>query len=382
MSSTRDSERAKTPLTQINRNHIKTDELGFNTQDGRRQCRICKEELSCRRDNMFRHFHHRHYSQLMNLVGVCVVESPITTKQQYIDNCIEMMVSCNLPFSFWNQPAVQQNQECFMKEFDMTCSAEFMQDLLTTYSGNVRERVVSDLEDRSVSIMLDIAAKHNRRFLGVAVQYMEKWEMKIRYLSLKDITGITDSMAIQKLIDEALQDNGLQWSNVYAATTASWGNLRKTTGTQQAALTAPQIKMEVEEEDDFKEMAFIADLMASKGDDNDQDDAELDFGEQEAVEEQEDIHRVVEEAVNRQCSAESTRCASHIIQQTYKEFMKSGGRGQMVKGLQETVRAARKFILQLPDKPCPPTLAKDTRCASVYEMVCNLELFSLLLLSL
>lgn len=136
MSFTFESESAQISLAKMDRKHIKTEQLGRMVSNGNRVCLECNVEMSCRRDNMFRHFHQRHYSELVDLVGVTLrsYKSPITTKEQYISNVVEIMVSCNLPFSFWSNPAVQRNQQCFIKEFGMTCSAKAMREILAKYS--------------------------------------------------------------------------------------------------------------------------------------------------------------------------------------------------------------------------------------------------------
>lgn len=104
--------------------------------------------------------------------------------------------SCNLLFSFWSNPAVQRKQQCFIKGFETTCSAKAMREILAKYSVVVKDRLRIELQDRLFGVMFESATRQNRRFLGIAVQFIQDWYVEIRYLDMKEIIGVADADCI------------------------------------------------------------------------------------------------------------------------------------------------------------------------------------------
>lgn len=238
-------------MAKMSRKHIATEQMGVFSRPGHHKCVVCEVELNDRRDN----FHRSHYSELADLVGLALrsYDSPIATKEQYSENIVEIMVSNNLPFSYWDNPAVQFNQQCFMAEHGMTCSGKAMRTLLGRYSDSVKDRLREELHDRLFSIMFDIATRQNRRFLGIAVQFFKDWNVEIRYLGIKEITGAADADCIFNLIDGSLREFGLEWRNVYSSTTDCGSNVLKAS---ELLLRAA----------DTQEVEFVASQMAEDDD--------------------------------------------------------------------------------------------------------------------
>lgn len=116
---------------------------------GKAFCKLCNAKLGDRRDNFIRHYKSQHPDALANIgEKFILIKHDILNKEEYIENIIEIMVTCNMPFTVWNKKAMKRNQNGFMKEFGLTCSAKFMSELLAAYAIQVRQRIKVRLQNR------------------------------------------------------------------------------------------------------------------------------------------------------------------------------------------------------------------------------------------
>lgn len=372
-------------------NKTTIEELSKPTEsENQRECLLCGKVMVSRRDNFLRHYSRRHLPELLRLGRrYIMVQSSIMTKDQYIDNIIEIMVVCNLPFSFWSHPAVLKNQECYAKEFGITCSAKTMHDLLTKYSQVVRERLKKELCGRLISLKFDLATRKGRNILGIAAQFVDDWYQEIRYLGMKEVTGASTAENLRNIIDGILGIFDLETQNVYSVTTDNGGNVLKT-----SRMILGDVDWPVSEE----ELKFIREQIQDFENDDDDDEMmempvetvmEFDYGlqdteesdiialdideerETQAEQAQADLYRALERAV-RPYAVRETRCAAHVVQLAVLDFIKLKGRRAFLEQLKVTVKEVRKYIRKLPPtntKPKQPTLANDTRWGSSYDMV-------------
>lgn len=82
------------------------------------------------------------------------------------------MATTNLPFTFWSNIYVRENQELYTKELGVPCSARAMGEMVTTYSKVVRKRIAEELRGQLISIKFDVATRKHRMVLGISVQFM------------------------------------------------------------------------------------------------------------------------------------------------------------------------------------------------------------------
>lgn len=119
---------------------------------GKVLCKVCDLPVSARRSDLIRHYRAIHNQEtnppLSSEQETIAIKSPFKTKEEYIENIIGITVSFNLPFSFWNCPFVMENQEGHMRHFGITCTANFMSELLTRYATELRIRMKKRLQNR------------------------------------------------------------------------------------------------------------------------------------------------------------------------------------------------------------------------------------------
>lgn len=363
--------------------------------DARRQCAICKKSLNPRRDNVIRHYRSHHNETLIEESKKFItIQSQLTTREQYIENIVEITVNNNLAFSVWNDRAMQLNQKGLSIAHGVTCSSRSMRDLLTKYSERVKERMTTELQDRRLCLKFDIASRKGRSILGIAAQFIDTWDQEIRYLAMTEIFGSATAENLRGIIDSTLAAYQLTVpNNVYAMTSDSGGNVLKASRMvleevdwsvneeerqhmrdqiQQFELEQDGSDDEQEEDEDTQEMD---DLPATE--DSEDFDIDMDIANEPTQRSETTpasiaaLHATLDAAL-RPYQVKETKCAAHVVQLAVGDFLKLKGRRGFLDELKNNVKEVRKYIRKLPPtatKPKMPILANDTRWGSSYDMV-------------
>lgn len=330
-------------------------------KSGQAECNICKKFLCNRLDNIRRHYQTRHLAEYERIGGATrMVKTPLTTKEMYIDNIVEIHCTGNCAFRFWNMPAMQRNQACFSTEFGVACSASSMSRLVKGFAANVRVRITEEVRLRYLCLKFDIATRRHRSILGISVQYLSAdWRIQIRYLTMTTITGSTADN-LRRILEECLEEYGVDKRYVFASTTDNGANVLKCS---RELMEGMQWMMTLESITEAREAIDLFD------DEEDGDDTfdQIDF---ETV----DTHEVRNV---RNLAAEfgslETRCAAHVIQLAVHDLMAPEHRRIFITSLKDKVKHVRKYIRTLPNdgRPKMPLLANETRWSSTFYMVCK-----------
>lgn len=340
--------------------------------------------------NLMRHYERKHPSALEQfLPKTRIFKSTLMTAEQYINNIMAIMTTMNLPFTFWENPAVQENQQHFTSEFGITCSRKFMTDLLSKYAADVRKRIAKELKSvKLVGLKFDIATRKGRKVLGISIQYMSKWHTEIRYLGMVEVTHIADAETLRRLIDSTLKDYDLSVAKIYSCTTDNGANM---------LLTATTLMDDIDSAVESQNTPFLMDinggLPMDVDEDEDDDHENIDCEYSDSEDEEGELNRTLNntldlsrhsviidepptaeealEQVVKVYTTKETRCAAHVIQLAVKDFLK-GSRQKFMDTTKAKVKKARKFLSKLPStmKIKLPTLKNETRWSSSYYMVC------------
>lgn len=352
-------------------------------------CLLCQNVGMTR--NLVRHYERKHPAALEKLKPKTrTYHSTLMTAEQYIRNIMTIMTTMNIPFSFWDNPAVRENQHHFTTELGIPCSAKNMSDLLSEYAVVIRRKIAMELKSvKLIGLKFDIATRKGRKILGISVQFMSKWHMEIRYLGMVEVTGTADAETLRVLIDSTLKDYDLSVAKIYSCTTDNGGNM---------LLTATTLMDDIDSAVESADTMFLTDLNEAfrfedddeEDDDNDDDDNQNEYSESEneedelnrtlnctldlsrdSIEEPPTVEEALEQAVKVYTSKE-TRCAAHVIQLAVKDFLK-GPRQKFINTTNEKVKTVRKFLRKMPSslKIKLPTGKNETRWSSSFDMVCT-----------
>lgn len=211
------------------------------------------------------------------------------------------------------------------------------------YAKTVKSQIGAELQSKMFSMKFDIAARKNRNFFSISVQFIdEDWQMAIRYLAMKEIEGATTSANLQKIISDTLQKYNLKSTRINAITTDGGTNVMR---------TSKNILKEADED-------IVASILDSDDDEDLGDEIELDF----------EREKLLEAA--KFFNSES-RCGAHVIQSAVGDFLKLDGRKEFITSLRTITKKARTAIRKLPaeSRPALPVLSNETRWSSSYKMV-------------
>lgn len=379
-------------------------------------CLVCKKWYSVRVDNLRRHWKEQHPIEWQKkLADTIEVQTPITTKEMYIQNVVEIFCKGNTTFQFWSLPAVKLNQKAYADKFGMNCSAETMTALIKSYAAKVRDDLRQQLRGKYLSLKYDIATRRHRSILGISAQYLslEEGKIKIVYLKMAPITESTTAVYLKHLIDQCLAEYGVEKHFIYSSTTDNGSNVLRTSKDilSEVNLIMSQINdgtfgdtIEVEEEvEDEEEDGAIGgedqellhrslDTVPEEDEEENPDEslASLDTSnfedslyiaelEAETAEPSEmDVYQNLREAIE-ELFHEETRCACHVIQLSVHTFTNKKARQSVISKTRTKAKVVCKYLRTLPDvgRPPLPKLSTQTRWSSTYYMVCFNEPLSL-----
>lgn len=364
--------------------------LGDVINDTKSKCKQCPTEILTK--NLVRHYEAKHAAILdFHRPVTRIYKSKITTAELYQQNLINIMATTNLPFTFWSNIYVRENQELYTKELGVPCSAHAMGEMVTTYSKVVRTRIAEELRGQLISIKFDIATRKHRKVLGISVQFMNEWHLEIRYLGMVEVPGKADHEKLRQLIEQTMYEYGLDISNVYSCTTDNGGNV---------LLTATNLLADIDTAVDTEDAAYLQrQLDEFIRDEEDEEEAEdlditmdrtLNLDECQEIdvnglnvslyvedEEDQSVEDFLHQEAARMFGTKETRCGAHVIQLAVNDFLKQATRKKLIDRTQARTKEVRNYLRKLPPgHTIPfPALANTTRWSSTFYMVCSL-LFS------
>lgn len=284
---------------------------------------------------------------------------PFRTKEEYIRNIISIMTECKVPLSFWDEPAVRQNQRVYSELFDVSCSAWSMSLLL---AAHVKEKMALQLKGKLISLKLDIVSRLKRSVLGVSVQFVQDRKLQIRYLAMVEVSSTATAEELRVIIDDCLGEYGLDKRNFYSITTDRGGRLKTT-----PKVTADEIAWAVVG-GDLDEIRHDLENF----EENENTDDELPATEDDELGEV-DLDRNLHIAASVDGS-QSVPCVAQAVQLAIFDFMQLENRKETMAATQAAVKEVRQYIRNTPnDRPDLPTLSMDTKWSSSYDMVSALE---------
>ena len=227
--------------------------------NGLRECRTCGEQLVYRKSNILRHYarNHKDITAEDGLLKYVLIKCPFITKEEYIDNIVDIMVKNNLPFSFWSQNSVLKHEQAFCLYFTVTCSARATHEVLLRYAVVVRKNISKELSGKIFSVKFNLASRFGKKIIGISVQFVNNWKISVRYLAVKEITQKATAKYLKSVIVDTLKVYGLDIQNVYSITTDSGANVLKTS---RELLEVIQVLVEKEEAEFLqKELELLRD---------------------------------------------------------------------------------------------------------------------------
>lgn len=115
------------------------------------------------------------------------------------------------------------------KNIDLTINTENLKSKLKNRSDQMKDYVRQELKGNIVSLMLDIATRHNRAIFGINVAFFDGNEVQIRTLAMYPIRMSHTANNLFKLVKEILAEYNIRIEQIIAVTTDNARNLKKMT---------------------------------------------------------------------------------------------------------------------------------------------------------
>lgn len=93
---------------------------------------------------------------------------------------------------------------------------------------NIKAQLAKDLEGKMFSLKFDIGSRFGRSFLGVSVQYMKDFDVKVVFLGMPELYQKKSWKYLKTVIQNLLAEYGLNKTQIYSINTDNGANVLKT----------------------------------------------------------------------------------------------------------------------------------------------------------
>lgn len=304
---------------------------------------------------------------------------PYTNRDEYIRDCLAITLLHNLPLRFWHSKPVRARERRLQSGFKVNVSDVILKSELDREFNTMMLEIGEILSTRMYSMKFDMGSRMDKNILGIGVQYIDNWEIKIKIVGMNAIVGKSTALAIKEGIRTSLDVVNADPIQAYSTTTDGGANVRlagvlfHTDSHTSFSQRAPAFET-VDELDDNLELA--PDGEDEQEQDEEEDELEmLQFipDDDEDDEEADDQARVNKELapiiIQDTLYFNDIKCAAHIVQNGVNDFINR--RKKKIKQVKYYVKKVRRTMERQPKetRPPKPTLANETRWSSTYRMV-------------
>lgn len=150
---------------------------------------------------------------------------------KFIQNITEIVAINGRPFSYLNDSGFQKLVEDDLnelKEADCGISLDDKSEIkayMASLAGKIKEKIKSEARGRAVSLMVDIAKKNNRSFLGLSVQYFVNGMCCVRCLGTLELKKAHTARYIKEIMMNCLLLFDISLDQIVSITTDNGANM-------------------------------------------------------------------------------------------------------------------------------------------------------------
>lgn len=156
------------------------------------------------------------------------------SRKRVVDACVEMVTKNGMPFAAMNSSGFIKLLNPILdglssKGQPVTINRNNIKTFVQNRADDTVERIKKELKGRQISLMMDMATRHNRSVLGITTQYLLNDDIVVRTLAMDHIKTSHSGEELKKRLLAVLEKYGIQIQQVYAITTDNGSNMLKTT---------------------------------------------------------------------------------------------------------------------------------------------------------
>lgn len=209
------------------------------TKDGEQliyECTLCKKcFVGTKQSNLVAHIKSMHkgvYDTQINIEG----KNFAAKRLQLLQLCVEKVTVNKEPFRNILKSAFQKLIAKKVNKLNVTGHGLNLSDKnlpavknhLKATASQIRNRITSEVRDRMISVMVDIASKHSRSVLGISIQYIKDGSHVIRTIGLIELTEKHTADYIAELIYSCLLSYQVDINQIVSLTTDNAANMGAT----------------------------------------------------------------------------------------------------------------------------------------------------------
>lgn len=145
--------------------------------------------------------------------------------------CVELITKHAFPLCFVEFPAFKRIIEPYAIALErqgtkLIITKERVKQLVTEKADQIRKKIIDETKGRFVSLMVDIATRHNRSILGVNIRYMNSsGQFVIRTVGMHPLRMSHSGQNIRDIILETLRKHGIPKARLFSITTDNGKNV-------------------------------------------------------------------------------------------------------------------------------------------------------------
>lgn len=150
------------------------------------------------------------------------------------DGCIKMITENGLPLSFVQSYGFKQIIEPYrvalaLKGIRLNINRHNIKNAIEERASKIQNRVKFETKNAIISVLLDIATRHNRSVLGICIKYSFEHELFTRTIAMHTLRMSHTAENIYKMVIDALEKFNISIDQVYSVSSDNARNLTKTT---------------------------------------------------------------------------------------------------------------------------------------------------------
>lgn len=149
-----------------------------------------------------------------------------------IDACIELIVVNALPLKFVEFPAFRKLLEPYLislksQGINLIINRRNVKKCIEDKAAKVKKSITLEVQNRLVSVMIDIATRYNRSILGISICYMKEGRIVVRSIGMHPLHFSATAENIVLTIKRNLMEYEIQLDQVASITSDNGRNIIK-----------------------------------------------------------------------------------------------------------------------------------------------------------
>lgn len=194
----------------------------------------CNKILNGRKSsNLVTHLRSIHSKLYEDFVAVIDMKHYELKRLKFIQNCSEIIAINGRPFTALNDSGFRKIVEKDLDELRKhNCGINMddehfteIKDYIESVATKIKNKIIMETKDKLLSIMVDIARKNDRSFLGINVQYTMNGAVELKLLGMIELKEAHTALYIKQVITCCLMLYGISIDQIVSITTDNGANM-------------------------------------------------------------------------------------------------------------------------------------------------------------